>query len=111
MVGHVEICNNCRGRVRKRLSVELRVKAEENGGTLTKGGRLERNGFPDPLADRVPDRVDPADQIEVVDILERALILSPVGRLDRDEAVVRAFLGEDDRVRPPAAKESTFTQR
>lgn len=87
------------------------MKAEEDGGTLTKGGRLERDGFPDPLANRVPDRVDPANQVEMVDIIERALILSPVGRLDRDEAVVRAFFGEDDRVRPPAAKEPTFTQR
>ena len=45
--------------------------------------------------------VDPADEVEVVDVRERAEVRSPLGGRDGDEAVVRAFLFEDYGVWPP----------
>lgn len=55
-----------------------------------KGGQIDRAAS----RSRKPDA-------QVVDVVERPFVLAPAGRADRDEAVVRAFLGENDRVRPP----------
>lgn len=37
---------------------------------------------------------------QVVDIVERAHVLAPARRAYRDKAIVWAFLGKDDRMRP-----------
>ncbi|KZT30757.1 hypothetical protein NEOLEDRAFT_34056 [Neolentinus lepideus HHB14362 ss-1] len=65
---------------------------------------------PHDLRPLVARGVDPADEVEVVHVLERAKVRAPFRGGEGDEPVVGAFFFEDDGVGPSAKKDTGVSQ-
>ena len=67
--------------------------------TEVEGDWLELDGLAAHFCKGVAYPPDPAYKIEVIDVLKRALVVTPLCGLHRHKAVVLAFFLEDDRPR------------
>ena len=65
--------------------------------TQVEGDRLEFDGLAAHLCKGVAYSPDPSYKIEMIDVLERALVVAPLCGLHRHKTVVLAFFLEDDR--------------
>jgi len=74
-----------------------------------KSGGLKVDLVSHDLCPLVACRVYPADEVEVVDVVQSAEVGTPFGRFDGDEAIVWTFFFENDRVWPfPSIDEARF---